>query len=68
MGTEIHAFVEVDHATVGEPFFGELATIRAFNRGEFFIRNVDDLLDALGNGRSRHFPPEAVKRWALNSV
>jgi hypothetical protein len=65
MGTEIHAFVEVDYATVGEPFFDEVATIRAFNRGEFFICNVDDLLDALGDGRSRHFAPEAVRRWAL---
>src|SRR4051812_38390718 len=64
MGTDIHAFVEVDYNTADEPF-GELADIRAFNRGEFFIRNVDDLLDSLGNGRSRHFPPEAVTRWAL---
>src|SRR4051812_48176323 len=64
MGTEGHAFVEVDYATAGEPF-GETAEIRSFNSGEFFIRNVYELFDALGNGRSRPFPPETVERWAL---
>lgn len=65
MGTDIHPFVEVDYYSPdGEPF-GEMADVRAFNRGEFFIPNVYDLLDALGNGRSRHFPPETVQRWAL---
>lgn len=64
MGTEVHAFVEVDYATAGESF-GETAEIRCFNRGEFFVWNVYELFDALGNGRSRHFPPETVGRWAL---
>lgn len=63
MGTHIHAFIEVDYATVGQPF-GETAEVRCFNRGEFFIRNVYELFDALGDGRSRHFPPEAVGRQA----
>jgi hypothetical protein len=65
MGTELHAFVDVDYDTVGEPFCGETATIRSFNFGEFSIRNSYELFDALGNGRSRHFPPESVERWAL---
>ena len=64
MGTDIHAFVEVDYATDGEPF-GELAEIRCFNLGEFFLWHNYDLFDALGNGRSRHGPPESVERWAL---
>lgn len=64
MGTDIHAFVEVDYASEGDPF-GETAEVRCFNRGEFFLWHDYDLFDALGNGRSRHFPPESVDRWAL---
>jgi hypothetical protein len=63
MGTDIHAFVEVDYGG-GEPF-GAGADIRCFNRGEFFIPNDYDLLDALGDGRSRSLSPADVTRRAL---
>jgi hypothetical protein len=63
MGTDIHAFVEVDYGS-GEPF-GAAADIFCFNRGEFFIPNDYDLLNALGDGRNRNFPPAEVRRWAL---
>jgi hypothetical protein len=64
MGTNIYAFVEVDYDSSDEPF-SERAEARCFNRGECYIQNVYELFDVLGNGRSRHFPPETVGRWAL---
>lgn len=63
MGTDIHAFVEVDSG--GDEPFGDGADIRCFNRGEFFVPNDYDLLNALGDGRSRSLDPEEVRRWAL---
>jgi hypothetical protein len=63
MGTDLHAFVEVDRGH-GDPF-GADADIICFNRGEFFIPNDYDLLNALGDGRSRNLPPDEVTRWGL---
>lgn len=65
MGTDIHAFVEVYRGR-GDPF-GVDADIVCFNRGEFFVPNDYDLLNALGDGRSRSLPPDEVQRWALIS-
>jgi hypothetical protein len=65
LGTDIHAFVEVDRGR-GDPF-GVDADIVCFNRGEFFVPNDYDLLNALGDGRSRNLSPDEVPRWALIS-
>ncbi|MBN9520674.1 hypothetical protein J0H58_19510 [bacterium] len=63
MGTDIHAFVEFDRGR-GDPF-GAGADIVCFNRGEFFVPNDYDLLNALGDGRSHSLHPDEVRRWSL---
>ena len=69
MGTDIHAFVEVDYASDGEPF-GELAEVRSFNFGEFFVWQNYDLFDPLrmhGRSVSKRAATAVRTRWASNS-
>jgi hypothetical protein len=51
MGTHIHAFLEIDWSSDGDPF-AEQGDIFPFNTGEFLVWKDYQLFDALANGRS----------------
>jgi len=52
MGTDIHAFLEIDWGSDDyEPFIDE-GDIRPFNTGDILLRRNYELFDALANGRS----------------
>lgn len=61
MGTDIHAFVEIDYSRDSEPF-GENAAIRPFNGGEFFLWRNYDLFNALGDGRNYRFSEDEIEK------
>ena len=51
MGTDIHAFIEIDYSEEGKAF-EDSEKISAFNLGELLISRDYELFDALGDGRS----------------
>lgn len=64
MGTDIHAFIEIDYFEEAEPFSNE-DSIRPFNEGELFWWRSYDLYNALGDGRNYHFDESRIEKHCL---
>lgn len=61
MGTDAHAFIEIDRSS-RSPFFCDKSDIVAFNSGELWIERNYDLFDALADARSSRTSASSVRR------
>ena len=64
MGTDIHAFIEIDYSKEGKSFETE-GQVYAFNCGELNIPRDYDLFNALSDGRNYHFEEEEIEQHCL---
>lgn len=64
MGTDIHAFIELDYSNK-EPAFTDKEQIYAFNFGELLISRDYDLFNALADGRNCHLDEENIVKHCL---